>query len=167
MTRSPSPRISFSEKIQAEHNIRMYAAHFGPYSIPSRTGLNMAVISSSRRRTSLRNRETAPCISPGRSRKTRIKDITGQTREMLGHIDRLLTEANNDKAHLFNMQIYYISLRPRELRRHECCMGHVGRRRQHAAASYRRSQARKPGLPGRNLRHHRAARLIYVLALPA
>jgi len=34
------------------------------------------------------------------------QDITGQTREVLGHIDRLLAEANSDKAHLLSVQIY-------------------------------------------------------------
>jgi enamine deaminase RidA (YjgF/YER057c/UK114 family) len=32
--------------------------------------------------------------------------ITGQMREVLGHIDRLLAEANSDKAHLLSVQIY-------------------------------------------------------------
>jgi enamine deaminase RidA (YjgF/YER057c/UK114 family) len=34
------------------------------------------------------------------------QDITGQTREVLGHIDRLLAEVNSDKAHLLSVQIY-------------------------------------------------------------
>ncbi|VXB86893.1 RutC family protein HD_0322 [Burkholderia sp. 8Y] len=34
------------------------------------------------------------------------QDITGQTREVLGHIDRLLEEANSDKSHLLSVQIY-------------------------------------------------------------
>ena len=34
------------------------------------------------------------------------QDITGQTREVVGHIDRLLGEANSDKAHLLSVQIY-------------------------------------------------------------
>jgi len=34
------------------------------------------------------------------------EDITGQTREVLGHIDRLLGEVNSDKAHLLSVQIY-------------------------------------------------------------
>ncbi|WP_118179355.1 RidA family protein [Paraburkholderia phosphatilytica] len=34
------------------------------------------------------------------------QDITGQTQEVLGHIDRLLAEANSDKAHLLSVQIY-------------------------------------------------------------
>ena len=33
-------------------------------------------------------------------------DIVGQTREVLGHIDRLLGEANSDKSHLLSVQIY-------------------------------------------------------------
>jgi enamine deaminase RidA (YjgF/YER057c/UK114 family) len=34
------------------------------------------------------------------------QDITGQTREVLGHIDRLLEEANSDKTLLLSVQIY-------------------------------------------------------------
>ncbi|MEM5382603.1 MULTISPECIES: RidA family protein [Paraburkholderia] len=34
------------------------------------------------------------------------QDIAGQMREVLGHIDRLLGEANSDKAHLLSVQIY-------------------------------------------------------------
>jgi enamine deaminase RidA (YjgF/YER057c/UK114 family) len=34
------------------------------------------------------------------------QDITGQTREVLGHIDRLLAEVNSDKAHLLSVQIF-------------------------------------------------------------
>ncbi|KUZ74013.1 RidA family protein [Burkholderia ubonensis] len=38
------------------------------------------------------------------------QDINGQTREVLGHIDRLLAEANSDKAHLLSVQIYISDL---------------------------------------------------------
>jgi enamine deaminase RidA (YjgF/YER057c/UK114 family) len=34
------------------------------------------------------------------------QDITGQTREVLGHIDRLLGEVNSDKSHLLSVQIF-------------------------------------------------------------
>lgn len=34
------------------------------------------------------------------------QDIRGQTQEVLGHIDRLLAEANSDKSHLLSVQIY-------------------------------------------------------------
>jgi enamine deaminase RidA (YjgF/YER057c/UK114 family) len=34
------------------------------------------------------------------------QDITGQTREVLGHIDRLLGEAKSDKSSLLSVQIY-------------------------------------------------------------
>lgn len=34
------------------------------------------------------------------------QDITGQTREVLGHIDRLLEEAGSDKTQLLSVQIY-------------------------------------------------------------
>ncbi|TAL95118.1 MAG: RidA family protein [Paraburkholderia sp.] len=34
------------------------------------------------------------------------QDIAGQTREVLGHIDRLLAEVNSDKSHLLSVQIY-------------------------------------------------------------
>jgi enamine deaminase RidA (YjgF/YER057c/UK114 family) len=33
-------------------------------------------------------------------------DIEGQTREVLGHIDRLLGECGSDKAHLVSVQIF-------------------------------------------------------------
>ena len=33
------------------------------------------------------------------------EDSAGQTREVLGHIDRLLGEVNSDKAHLLSVQI--------------------------------------------------------------
>ncbi len=34
------------------------------------------------------------------------QDIAGQTREVLGHVDRLLAEANSDKSHLLFVQIF-------------------------------------------------------------
>ena len=34
------------------------------------------------------------------------QDITGQTREVLGHIDRLLAEVDSDKSLLLSVQIY-------------------------------------------------------------
>lgn len=34
------------------------------------------------------------------------QDAAGQTREVLGHIDRLLSEAGSDKAHLLSVQIF-------------------------------------------------------------
>lgn len=34
------------------------------------------------------------------------QDITGQTREVLAHIDRLLAEVNSDKSHLLSVQIF-------------------------------------------------------------
>jgi enamine deaminase RidA (YjgF/YER057c/UK114 family) len=34
------------------------------------------------------------------------QDAEGQTREVLGHIDRLLQEAGSDKTHLLSVQIY-------------------------------------------------------------
>lgn len=33
-------------------------------------------------------------------------DITAQTQEVLGHIDRLLAECGSDKAHLLSVQIF-------------------------------------------------------------
>ncbi len=33
-------------------------------------------------------------------------DITGQTREVLGHIDRLLSECGSDKSRLLSVQIF-------------------------------------------------------------
>ena len=38
------------------------------------------------------------------------QDITGQTREVLGHIDRLLEEAGSDKTQLLSVQIYLADL---------------------------------------------------------
>lgn len=38
------------------------------------------------------------------------QDIKGQTREVLGHIDRLLAEANSDKSHLLSVQIFIADL---------------------------------------------------------
>ncbi|WP_179403598.1 RidA family protein [Burkholderia guangdongensis] len=38
------------------------------------------------------------------------QDITGQTREVLGHIDRLLAEANSDKSQLLMVQIFISDL---------------------------------------------------------
>ena len=40
---------------------------------------------------------TARCTWPVRSPKIPTQDISGQTREVLGHIDRLLDEAGSDK----------------------------------------------------------------------
>ena len=34
------------------------------------------------------------------------QDITGQTREVLGHVDRLLSEAGSDKTCILSCQIY-------------------------------------------------------------
>ncbi|WP_153100531.1 RidA family protein [Paraburkholderia hayleyella] len=34
------------------------------------------------------------------------QDIEGQTREVLGHIDRLLAEVNSDKSRLLSVQIF-------------------------------------------------------------
>ena len=39
------------------------------------------------------------------------QDITGQTREVFGHIDRLLAEANSDKSHLLSVQIYIADMK--------------------------------------------------------
>jgi enamine deaminase RidA (YjgF/YER057c/UK114 family) len=38
------------------------------------------------------------------------KDIAGQTREVLGHIDRLLVEAGSDKGAILMCQIYLASI---------------------------------------------------------
>ena len=38
------------------------------------------------------------------------QDITGQTREVLGHIDRLLAEVGSDKTQLLSVQIYISDL---------------------------------------------------------
>lgn len=34
------------------------------------------------------------------------QDIAGQTREVLGHVDRLLADADSDKTHLLSVQIF-------------------------------------------------------------
>ena len=39
------------------------------------------------------------------------QDIAGQTREVLGHVDRLLAEANSDKSHLLSVQIYIADMK--------------------------------------------------------
>lgn len=38
------------------------------------------------------------------------QDIAGQTREVLGHIDRLLAEAGSDKSHILMCQIFIADL---------------------------------------------------------
>ena len=38
------------------------------------------------------------------------QDITGQTREVLGHVDRLLVEAGSDKAAILMCQIYIATM---------------------------------------------------------
>jgi enamine deaminase RidA (YjgF/YER057c/UK114 family) len=37
-------------------------------------------------------------------------DIAGQTREVLGHVERLLTEAGSDKSRILSAQIYIADL---------------------------------------------------------
>ncbi len=50
---------------------------------------------------------TAWSIWPARCRKwTPRRDLRGQTREVLGHIDRLLAEAGSDKARILSCQIF-------------------------------------------------------------
>lgn len=39
------------------------------------------------------------------------QDIAGQTREVLGHIDRLLAEAGSDKSHILMCQIFIADLK--------------------------------------------------------
>jgi len=39
------------------------------------------------------------------------QDIAGQTREVLGHIDRLLGEADSDKSLLLSVQIYVADMK--------------------------------------------------------
>ncbi|MFC5474301.1 RidA family protein [Paraherbaspirillum soli] len=39
------------------------------------------------------------------------QNIEGQTRETLGHIDRLLAEAGSDKAHILSCQIYLADIK--------------------------------------------------------
>ncbi|MFP3571444.1 Rid family hydrolase, partial [Paraburkholderia sp. SIMBA_030] len=39
------------------------------------------------------------------------QDIAGQTREVLGHIDRLLGEANSDKTLLLSVQLYIADMK--------------------------------------------------------
>jgi enamine deaminase RidA (YjgF/YER057c/UK114 family) len=39
------------------------------------------------------------------------QDITGQTREVLGHIDRLLVEAGSDKTRILMCQIFIANLK--------------------------------------------------------
>jgi enamine deaminase RidA (YjgF/YER057c/UK114 family) len=42
----------------------------------------------------------------GQIAENTAQDIGGQTREVLGHIDRLLAEAGSDKSHILSCQIY-------------------------------------------------------------
>ncbi|MGK5011211.1 RidA family protein [Janthinobacterium sp. MDB2-8] len=39
------------------------------------------------------------------------QDIVGQTREVLGHVDRLLTEAGSDKTCILSCQIYIADMK--------------------------------------------------------
>lgn len=39
------------------------------------------------------------------------QDIAGQTREVLGHIDRLLDEAGSDKSHILMCQIFIADMK--------------------------------------------------------
>jgi enamine deaminase RidA (YjgF/YER057c/UK114 family) len=39
------------------------------------------------------------------------QNITGQTREVLGHIDRLLAEAGSDKSHILMCQIFLADIK--------------------------------------------------------
>jgi len=39
------------------------------------------------------------------------QDIVGQTREVLGHVDRLLAEAGSDKAHILMCQIFIADMK--------------------------------------------------------
>ena len=39
------------------------------------------------------------------------QDIAGQTREVLGHIDRLLNEAGSDKSHILMCQIFIADMK--------------------------------------------------------
>ncbi|GAB3627956.1 aminoacrylate peracid reductase [Pandoraea terrae] len=47
----------------------------------------------------------------GQVSEDRTQDITGQTREVLGHIDRLLAEANSDKSLILTCQIYIADMK--------------------------------------------------------
>ena len=42
----------------------------------------------------------------GQIAENTAQDITGQTREVLSHVDRLLAEVNSDKSHLLSVQIF-------------------------------------------------------------
>jgi len=76
------------------------------------------------------------------------QDIRGQTRQVLATIDKLLTEAGTDNAHILMAQIFLA--RPGRLRRHERSVDDWSRR-----ATRRRappcSQARQARMEDRGL----------------
>ena len=69
------------------------------------------------------------------------QDIVGQTREVLGHVDRLLGEAGSDKTRI--LMLPDLHLRHGPLRRHERSLGQPGSCR----ATRRRAPPSKPSWP--------------------
>jgi enamine deaminase RidA (YjgF/YER057c/UK114 family) len=93
--------------MRARHNIGLNGRGFFPEIATNRGQEHMAVI---RHHVGPRLSETAvhngTVYLAGQIAEDTDQDITGQMREVLGHIDRLLEEANSDKAHLLTVQIY-------------------------------------------------------------
>jgi enamine deaminase RidA (YjgF/YER057c/UK114 family) len=81
------------------------------------------------------------------------QDIAGQTREVLGHVDRLLAEAGSDKTRILSCQIYIADMA--HFPGMNEGLGRLGRAGPHAAARHRRSEAGESGLPGRDRRRRR------------
>ncbi len=69
------------------------------------------------------------------------QNIEGQTREVLGHIDRLLGEAGSDKTRILMCQIFIADIK--DIRRHERGLGRMGRR----MARRRRARRSRPSWP--------------------
>jgi enamine deaminase RidA (YjgF/YER057c/UK114 family) len=74
-------------------------------------------------------------------------DLRGQTREVLGHIDRLLAEAGSDKTRILMCQIFLTDVTHRRDGRGGC-MGAAG---QYAAARRRGGKAGQSRLPDRSV----------------
>src|ERR1700739_181880 len=120
--RSTSRGSSLSGRPLTRHNIEFRAASFighpwmrcvgavrnaSAINFQPTSGFFMAVI---RHHVGKRLSETAvyngTVYLAGQIAEDADQDITGQTREVLGHIDRLLEEVNSDKSHLLSVQIY-------------------------------------------------------------
>ena len=75
-------------------------------------------------------------------------NIDGQTREVLGHIDRLLAEVGSDKTRILMCQIYLADIERFPFDEHG--MGRMGGVRPRAAARDGGSEVGQAGMAGRN-----------------